>query len=107
MFLRADTTTVGGLSGLVDILATTTIPVSLHIYPEIHRHVAVTRSGRSPVETFPRGDDFDFVDRFIAYDQPPIADGRFTVPDTPGLGLTYVPDTALHNITHSHTFSAT
>jgi L-alanine-DL-glutamate epimerase-like enolase superfamily enzyme len=105
--LRADTTTVGGLSGLADILAMATIPVSLHIYPEIHRHVAVTRAESSPIESFPPADDFDFVDRFIVYDQPPIADGRFAVPPTPGLGLHYRPDTVLHNIIHSHRITAT
>ncbi|MCV7229479.1 enolase C-terminal domain-like protein [Mycolicibacterium komossense] len=105
--LRADTTTVGGLSGLTEILAVSKVPVSLHIYPEIHRHAAVTMTGHSPVETFAPGDDFDFVDRFIGYQEPPIVDGRFAAPSTPGLGLAYRPDAVSSNIIHSTICTAT
>lgn len=105
--LRADTTTIGGLSGLADIAVGSKVPISLHIYPEIHRHAALTMTGASPVETFPSGDEFDFVDRFIGYRDPPIVDGRFVAPSTPGLGLYYRPEAVLPNIIHSVTVTAT
>lgn len=102
--LRADTTTVGGLTGLVDIVDDAAVPVSLHIYPEIHRHAAFVMDSTSPIETFPAGDCFDFVDRFIHADDMKIDDGRFLRPESPGFGLHYRPEAVKDNIIRSSSF---
>lgn len=104
--LRADATTVGGLSGLLDITAHASVPVSLHIYPEIHRHVAFAMGADSPVETFPIGDEFDFVDRFINAEEITPTGGRLRPPEAPGLGLRYRPEAVAKHVTRSTSFGA-
>lgn len=103
--LRADSTTVGGLSGLRDLVARATVPVSLHVYPEIHRHAALVMDTDSPVEIFPPGDAFDFVDRFIHCEESTLVDGGFLPPTSPGLGLRYQPDSLPDNVVRSMTFT--
>ncbi|NEW76476.1 enolase C-terminal domain-like protein [Streptomyces rhizosphaericus] len=87
--LRADATTVGGLSGLHRILSDAPVPVSTHVYPETHRHLAFTAGDESPLEMFPSRDPFDFADRFVDTDDLTPVDGRLGAPRTPGLGLRY------------------
>jgi L-alanine-DL-glutamate epimerase-like enolase superfamily enzyme len=103
--LRADITTVGGLTGLGEVVARSDVPVSLHVYPEIHRHAAFVMATDSPIETFPPTDDFDFVDRFIHAEDATLVDGRFLPPSAPGLGMIYRPEAVRHNVTRSATFS--
>lgn len=103
--LRADTTTVGGLTGLSDVMARAHVPLSLHVYPEIHRHAAMAMDSESPVETFAPGDDFDFVDRFMRYADPAVVDGRFPSPVAPGLGLLYRPENCSANVVRSTSFA--
>lgn len=104
--LRADTTTVGGLTGLREIVGCVDLPVSFHVYPEIHRHAALVMATHSPIETFPPGDDFDFADRFILAEELTAIDGRFAPPASPGLGLRYRPESVPNNIVHSELFAA-
>lgn len=103
--LRADSTTVGGLTGLIEIAESAAVPVSFHIYPEIHRHAAFVMQSASPIETFPPLDCFDFVDRFIRADDLDIDDGMFSAPQTPGLGLRYLPESAESSVVRSKSFS--
>lgn len=104
--LRADSTTVGGLTGLAEVVTRTAVPVALHVYPEIHRHAALVMSGVSPIETFPPNDAFDFVDRFIQCEDSALIDGRFLPPTTPGLGLRYQSESLSHNLIESTTFTS-
>lgn len=104
--LRADSTTVGGLSGLRDLAARANVPVSLHVYPETHRHAATVMHTESPVEMFPPQDEFDFVDRFIHYVEPAVIDGRFLIPTAPGLGAVYRPEGVARNVVRSASFTA-
>lgn len=104
--LRADSTTVGGLTGVAEVVARSNVPISLHVYPEIHRHAAVTMAADSPVETFPRSDEFDFVDRFLHAEDATLVDGYFAPPTTPGLGVQYQPEAVSANVVHTTTFNA-
>ncbi|OPX12925.1 enolase C-terminal domain-like protein [Mycobacterium sp. AT1] len=104
--LRADSTTVGGLTGLSDVVTRATVPVALHVYPEIHRHAALVMNGVSPIETFPPDDPFDFVDRFVQCEDSALVDGGFLPPTTPGLGLRYRPESLSDNVVESTTFAA-
>lgn len=104
--LRADTTTVGGLTGLREIVARADLPVSLHVYPEIHRHAALVMQTHSPIETFPPGDDYDFADRFIVAEELTAIDGRVSAPTSPGLGLVYRPEPVQNNIIRSELCTA-
>ncbi len=102
--LRADSTTVGGPSGLLDLTAAE-IPLSLHIYPEIHRHLAFAAGRDCPVETFPPLDDYDFVDRFItANDDMSVTDGSFITPAAPGFGVEYHASAVSDRIVSSMSF---
>lgn len=103
--LRADSTTVGGLTGLCDIVAHANTPTALHAYPETHRHAAIVMRFRSPIETFPPGDDFDFVDRFIDVDDSMSTDGHVTPPTSPGLGFRYRPEAVPNNVVRSRLFT--
>ncbi|WP_396910995.1 enolase C-terminal domain-like protein [Mycolicibacterium sp.] len=104
--LRADATTLGGLTGLLDIAATADTPLSLHVYPEIHRHVAFVASTDSPIESFPADDPFDFVDRFIHTEDGALVDGGYLPPPSPGLGIRYRPEAVPGNLIRSTLFTA-
>jgi L-alanine-DL-glutamate epimerase-like enolase superfamily enzyme len=104
--LRADSTTIGGLTGLSEVVARANVPVSLHVYPEIHRHAALVMAADSPIEIFPPGDDFDFVDRFVHCEESNLVDGRFLPPMSPGLGLRYRPEAVPNNVIRSTSFTA-
>lgn len=105
--LRADCTTTGGLTGLGRLAAASTLPVSCHVYPEIHRHLAFALTGTSPVESFPPRDPFDFVDRFIEPSDWNPRDGRVAAPAEPGLGITYRPDRLTSQLVRSRTYDQT
>lgn len=102
--LRADATTVGGLTGVQTVLENASVPVSLHIYPEIHRHAAFVMTTDSPVELFPADDAFDFVDRFIHTQDLQAIEGQFSAPSSPGLGITYRPEHVLPHVVRSSSF---
>ncbi|MGV9803295.1 enolase C-terminal domain-like protein [Mycobacterium sp. NPDC003449] len=104
--LRADATTVGGLTGLLDIAASADTPISLHVYPEIHRHVAFVVDTESPIECFPANDPFDYVDRFIHSQDSGLVDGGYLPPLSPGLGLRYRPEAVPGNLIRSILFTA-
>lgn len=104
--LRADATTVGGLTGLCEIISRASIPTSLHIYPEIHRHVSFGLPMDSPIESFPADDPFDFVDRFIHTDNSSLVNGGHTPPNSPGLGMRYRPEVTSQNMIRSTSISA-
>lgn len=91
--VRMDATTTGGITGVCDLLATTDSRTSFHVYPEIHRHLAVVSDAVHEIEMFPPRDPFDFVDRFIhASDLVVDGAGQLPVPQAAGLGLLYAPE---------------
>lgn len=98
--IRMDVTTTGGLTGLLELVHAADRRVSLHIYPEVHRHVATAFPAVEEVELFLPADPFDFVDRFIRADGLNIDQaGDVAVPRTPGLGLSFDRERAVANIT--------
>jgi L-alanine-DL-glutamate epimerase-like enolase superfamily enzyme len=93
--LRADATCVGGITGLLAacrLAHARGIPVSTHIYPEIHRHVVLADPAGGPVEAFRPDTPFDTPQAFSA--PPAVELDRETgarvvrAPQEPGLGLT-------------------
>lgn len=93
--LRADATCAGGLTGLLEvhrIARVAGLPISTHIYPELHRHFALAHADGGPVEAFPPDTPFETPQAFSA--PPPLErDGASGVrvvraPREPGLGLT-------------------
>lgn len=85
--LRLDATCAGGLTGVRDLAVAAEangIPVSTHIYPEIHRHVSIALPTLGLVETFTSANPFWGLEAFIP--TPNISE--FTMlPQAPGLGL--------------------
>lgn len=98
--VRMDAATTGGLTGLLELARAAGRRISLHIYPEIHRHIAAALPAVEEVELFLPADPFDFTDRFIAADGLDIDPaGNIAVPSAPGLGLSFDPGRAAGHIT--------
>jgi L-alanine-DL-glutamate epimerase-like enolase superfamily enzyme len=88
--LRLDVTTIGGVTGFAEVRAQAAAggyQISTHVYPEIHSHLAFAWPGIEPIERFPAGSPFDFVDRFIGTSLDSSAAGTMRAPEAPGLGL--------------------
>lgn len=98
--IRMDATTTGGLTGLLDLARAADRRISLHIYPEIHRHIATALPAVDEIELFLPADPFDFVDQFIAADGLGIDPaGNIAAPSAPGLGLSFDREHAVGHIT--------
>lgn len=87
---RVDVTTVGGFTEarrIAALAATWGIPVSTHVYPEVHVHLAAAEPGVLAVEYTDPDADIDLCHRFL----DPVAaptDGHLDAPMGPGLGVT-------------------
>ncbi len=88
--LRLDATTVGGISGSLRLLhaaAAAGVPVSCHVYPELHVHLAAYAADGTSIETFDREDNpFDPAERLYS-GGPVFRPGIALAPDAPGLGI--------------------
>lgn len=97
--LRVDATTTGGLTGLLDIARVTGRRMSLHVYPEVHRHVAMTLPSVEEIELFLPSDPYDFVDRFIRAEEMEVdLVGEIHPPNTLGLGMSFDRESAGANV---------
>jgi L-alanine-DL-glutamate epimerase-like enolase superfamily enzyme len=88
--LRVDATTIGGVSGaqrLMQAAAAAAVPVSCHVYPELHVHLAAANADGATVETFDgRDNPFDPAARLYS-GGPEWRPGLAVAPETPGLGI--------------------
>ena len=88
--LRLDATTIGGVSGALRVLgasADAAVPVSCHVYPELHVHLAAFAANGTTIETFDRDDNpFDPADRLYR-GAPEFRPGITIAPERPGLGF--------------------
>jgi L-alanine-DL-glutamate epimerase-like enolase superfamily enzyme len=97
--IRMDATTTGGLTGLLELAHAADRRISLHIYPEVHCHIATAFPAVEEVELFLPADPFDFVDQFILADGFDIdPGGDIAPPNAPGLGLSFDRERAVGNI---------
>jgi L-alanine-DL-glutamate epimerase-like enolase superfamily enzyme len=86
---RVDVTTVGGFTEARRIAAmagAAGIPVSVHVYPELHVHLAASEPGVLAVEYTEPAQEIDLCHRFLDRPAAP-RDGRLDVPTGPGLGV--------------------
>ena len=86
---RVDVTTVGGFSEFrrVAALASTWgVPISTHVYPELHIHCAAAEAGVLGVEYVDPAAEIDLSHRFVSHPAVP-AGGVLAAPTTPGLGF--------------------
>jgi L-alanine-DL-glutamate epimerase-like enolase superfamily enzyme len=87
--VRVDATTIGGITGALRVLqlaADAGVPVSFHVYPELHVHLAAAFPDGSMIETFDR-DDNPFDPAELLYIGGPVhTPGRAVAPETPGVG---------------------
>lgn len=90
--VRVDATTVGGISGAVRVASAAAqagLPVSCHAYPEMHVHLGLGLRGAIAIESFdPEGNPFEPLSTLLV-GGPPIAAGRATSPQGPGLGFAF------------------
>jgi L-alanine-DL-glutamate epimerase-like enolase superfamily enzyme len=88
--LRVDATTVGGLAVAARLTALATslgIPVSYHVYPELHVHLALGLPGSLSIESFdPADNPFDPCSQLLT-GGPQIAAGVGRPSEAPGLGF--------------------
>jgi L-alanine-DL-glutamate epimerase-like enolase superfamily enzyme len=88
--VRVDASTIGGITGAARVrhLANSAgLPVSYHVYPEVHVHLAASSSQRAIVESFDwRANPFDPAYRFIE-GGPVFRPGVATATEEPGLGF--------------------
>ena len=89
--VRLDVTQLGSIGrfrAALALAAEAALPVSPHIYPELHQHLAFAHPGITHVELFPADSPFWFTTRFVRSDVfERIADGHLSPPTRPGLGL--------------------
>jgi L-alanine-DL-glutamate epimerase-like enolase superfamily enzyme len=88
--VRLDATTIGGVTGAARVqhlAAAAGLPVSYHVYPELHVHLAAASAEPALVESFDwRGNPFDPAHRFVA-GGPAYRPGFATASESPGLGF--------------------
>lgn len=85
--LRLDATSIGGLTAIRALtLAAESggIPVSTHVYPEIHRHVALSLPGLPLVETFGPMNPYWGLEQLMDCPSP---SELTSLPRAPGLGM--------------------
>jgi L-alanine-DL-glutamate epimerase-like enolase superfamily enzyme len=89
--VRLDITQLGGIGPFQAAMAFASLygrPVSPHIYPEVHQHLAFARPGVSYVELFPDDSPFWRTGRFVRSDlDTRIERGQLTAPTQPGVGI--------------------
>ena len=89
--VRLDITQLGGVSPLQAAVAFASQygrPVSPHIYPEVHQHLAFAQPGIAYVELFPEDSPFWRTEKFVRSDlHTRLERGSLTAPTQPGLGI--------------------
>lgn len=89
--LRIDALAIGGITAawhLSQVAAATGVPVSYHVYPETHVHLAAAGATHATVETFgPPDNPFDPARRLVA-EGCGFGPGQAWASDRPGLGIT-------------------
>jgi L-alanine-DL-glutamate epimerase-like enolase superfamily enzyme len=101
---RLDVTTVGGFTEARRILGLASafgVPISPHIYVELHVHLAASDAGVVSVEYVTPESEIDLSHRFIGSPLTPTA-GRIAVPEGPGLGIELDLDRIASSSTESH-----
>jgi L-alanine-DL-glutamate epimerase-like enolase superfamily enzyme len=89
-FLRADATASGGYTvaiQAVDLARSLQARVAPHVWPHVHAHLAACAPEGTAVEVVPSYVGAEPLWSLLA-DPAPIADGRWHIPSTPGLGMT-------------------
>jgi L-alanine-DL-glutamate epimerase-like enolase superfamily enzyme len=88
--VRVDATTIGGISGALRVLgaaADSGLPVSCHVYPELHVHLAAAFGDGISVETFdPEDNPFDPAS-LLYRGGPELTAGFAVAAETAGLGI--------------------
>jgi L-alanine-DL-glutamate epimerase-like enolase superfamily enzyme len=89
--VRLDITQLGGIGPFQAAMALASQfgrPVSPHIYPEVHQHLAFARPGISYVELFPDDSPFWCTERFVRSDlDTRMERGWLRAPTQPGVGI--------------------
>lgn len=89
--LRLDATVHGGISGVLALIAHAAaegLGISLHVYPEIHHHLATARQEIDYVEAFAPATEYDAAERFVASEALMRQNhGVIKAADRPGLGF--------------------
>lgn len=93
--LRIDAPSIGGITGawqMQQLAQASGVPVSFHVNPETHVHLAAARTGWASVETF--GDARNPFDPapMLYSGGPSFSPGRAYAPETPGLGFELTPE---------------
>jgi L-alanine-DL-glutamate epimerase-like enolase superfamily enzyme len=88
--IRLDVTSIGGITAAAKVVAwaeAAGLPVSTHVYPELHIHLCAAWPGCTYVESFdPDDNPFDPSDRLFR-SKLTIENGSVKAPSAPGLGL--------------------
>ena len=88
--VRLDVTSIGGVTAAAKVVAwaeAAGLPVSTHVYPELHVHLCAGWAGCTYLETFdPEDNPFDPASRLFR-SRVEFADGKARAPNAPGLGL--------------------
>jgi L-alanine-DL-glutamate epimerase-like enolase superfamily enzyme len=101
---RLDVTTVGGFTEARRILGLASafgIPISPHIYVELHVHLAASDAAVISVEYVTPGSEIDLSHRFLGATLTPVR-GRLAVPTAPGLGIDLDIERIRSSATESH-----
>jgi L-alanine-DL-glutamate epimerase-like enolase superfamily enzyme len=88
--VRVDATTIGGVSGALRIMraaADAAVPVSCHVYPELHVHLAAFAADATSIETFDPEDNWIEPSARLYEGGPELRPGVALAPETPGLGI--------------------
>jgi L-alanine-DL-glutamate epimerase-like enolase superfamily enzyme len=89
--VRLDITQIGGIGPFQAAMAFASQygrPVSPHIYPEVHQHLAFARPGVCYVELFPDDSPFWCTERFVRSDlDTRMERGWLSAPTQPGIGI--------------------
>lgn len=88
-FVRVDATTVGGFTEAVKICAlaaTHQVPVSPHIFPEVHVHLGAAYPNVYAIEVTDPAREIDVAYKLLARPLAP-KDGAIAAPEAPGLGV--------------------
>lgn len=101
--LRLDATVCGGIGAFMAIAraaADANIPVSTHLFPELHVHLAAACPAVQWLEDFPREFQLDAIDRVWSSDPWRFHAGRFAPTSRAGIGYDWDEDALRHHRTH-------
>ena len=87
--VRVDATTIGGISEAIKVIAMTSsygLPVSPHVFPEIHVHLGAAFAGVRAVELTDPERGYEALYRLFT-SWVTIENGELVAPEAPGLGL--------------------